>query len=56
MTKEKYLSLSDSQLKEFQTIIQNNQYGFHSKYQKVNELLGHYKKYREENIKEDFNN
>jgi len=46
-------SLSREQSSEFLKIIQDNQYGFHSKYQKVNKLLGHYKKYRDKNTKEE---
>ncbi len=45
-------SLSREQSSEFLTVIKDNKYEFHSKYNKVNELLGHYKKYRKENIKE----
>jgi len=40
----KYHSLSDGQLNEFHTIVKNQQYDFHSKYDDINKLLIHYKK------------
>ncbi len=40
---KKYNTLSHDQLNEFQTIVKNQQYDFHSKYNNINKLLIHYK-------------